>query len=153
MVITNYYINSFFVSIFWLVYVALEYAYTKRNKRTVLSLSRDLAPMQVSVFPLMNKDGLLEKADEVYHMLANEGFTVDWDSSGSIGRRYARADEAGTPLGITIDYQTLEDGTVTLRDRDSWRQVRSETDKLPELLHAYFCHKIDFEGLGQLIER
>jgi glycyl-tRNA synthetase len=136
-----------------LVYVALEYAYTKKKKRTLLSLSRDLAPMQVSVFPLMNKDGLPEKADEVYHMLVDEGFAVDWDSSGSIGRRYARADEAGTPLGITIDYQTLEDGTVTLRDRDSWSQVRSEVDKLPELLHSYFRHKLDFEGLGELIER
>ena len=125
----------------------------KRKKRTVLSLSRDLAPMQVSVFPLMNKDGLLEKADEVYHMLVNEGFTVDWDSSGSIGRRYARADEAGTPLGITIDYRTLEDGTVTLRDRDSWKQVRSEIENLSQLLHAYFRHKLDFEGLGELIER
>ena len=136
-----------------LVYVALEYAYTKRNKRTVLTLSRDLAPMQVSVFPLMNRDGLPEKADEIYHMLVNEGFSVDWDSSGSIGRRYARADEVGTPLGITIDYQTLEDGTLTLRDRDSWAQVRSEEDKLPELLHAYFCNRINFEDLGQLIER
>ena len=136
-----------------LVYVALEYAYSKRNKRTVLSLSRDLAPMQVSVFPLMPKDGLLEKADEVYHMLVDEGFTVDWDSSGSIGRRYARADEVGTPLGITIDYQTLEDGTVTLRDRDSWGQVRSKLSELPSLLHAYFCNKTDFEGLGQPVER
>jgi glycyl-tRNA synthetase len=131
----------------------LEYAYAKQDKRAVLSLARDLAPMQVSVFPLMNKDGLLEKADEVYHMLVNEGFSVDWDSSGSIGRRYARADEAGTPLGITVDYQTLEDGTLTLRDRDSWRQVRSELGKLPELLHAYFCNKIGFEDLGKLIER
>jgi glycyl-tRNA synthetase len=136
-----------------LVYVALEYAYAKQDKRAVLSLARDLAPMQVSVFPLMNKDGLLEKADEVYHMLVNEGFSVYWDSSGSIGRRYARADEAGTPLGITVDYQTLEDGTLTLRDRDSWRQVRSELGKLPELLHAYFCNKIGFEDLGKLIER
>ncbi len=136
-----------------LVYVALEYAYTKRNKRTLLSLSRDLAPIQMSVFPLVNKDGLLEKADEVYHRLTNEGFTVDWDSSGSIGRRYARADEVGTPLGITIDYTTLEDGTVTLRDRDSWKQVRSNIDNLPDLLHAYFRNKIDFEDLGQLIER
>jgi glycyl-tRNA synthetase (class II) len=136
-----------------LVYVALEYAYKQQNKRTVLSLSRELAPMQVSVFPLMNKDGLPEKADEIYHTLVNEGFTVDWDSSGSIGRRYARADEAGTPLGITIDYQSLEDGTLTLRDRDSWKQVRSNADKLPELLRAYFSNKIDFESLGQLIER
>jgi len=136
-----------------LVYVALEYAYTKKKKRTLLSLSRDIAPIQANVFPLVSKDGLPEKAKEVYQMLIKEGFTVEWDESGSIGRRYARADEAGTPLGITIDYQTLEDGTVTLRDRDTWRQVRSEIDNLSELLHAYFRNKIDFEGLGQLIER
>ena len=136
-----------------LAYVALEYAYTKRKKRTLLSLSRELAPIQASVFPLVSKDGLPEKAKEVYQMLIKEGFTVEWDASGSIGRRYARADEAGTPLGVTIDYQTLEDGTVTLRDRDTWRQVRSEINNLSELLHAYFRHKIDFEGLGQLIER
>jgi glycyl-tRNA synthetase len=136
-----------------LVYVALEYAYTREKKRTRLSLPRELAPMHVSVFPLMNKDGLLEKADEIYHLLVNEGFTVDWDSSGSIGRRYARADEVGTPLGITIDYTTLENGTVTLRDRDTWRQVRSKLSDLPDLLQDYFRNKIDFEGLGQLIER
>jgi len=136
-----------------LAYVALEYAYTEKKKRTLLSLSRDIAPIQASVFPLVSKDGLPEKAKEVYQMLINEGFTVEWDESGSIGRRYARADEAGTPLGITIDYRTLEDGTLTLRDRDTWRQVRSEINNLSELLHAYFRHKIDFEGLGQLIER
>ena len=136
-----------------LVYVALEYAYTRENKRTILSLSRELAPVHMSVFPLVNKDGLLEKADEVYHLLVNEGFTVDWDSSGSIGRRYARADEVGTPLGITIDYQTLEDGTVTLRDRDSWKQVRNKLSDLPCLLHDYFRKKINFEDLGQLIKR
>jgi glycyl-tRNA synthetase len=136
-----------------LAYVALEYAYTKRKKRTLLSLSRDIAPIQASVFPLVSKDGLPEKAKQVYQMLINEDFAVEWDESGSIGRRYARADEAGTPLGITIDYRTLEDGTVTLRDRDSWRQVRSEADNLPQLLHTYFRHKLDFEGLGELIER
>ena len=86
-------------------------------------------------------------------MLIREGFTVEWDESGSIGRRYARADEVGTPLGVTIDYQTLEDDTVTIRDRDTWRQVRSEIKKLPELFHAYFRHKIDFEDLGQPMKR
>ncbi|UCC59120.1 MAG: glycine--tRNA ligase [Candidatus Bathyarchaeum sp.] len=136
-----------------LVYVALEYAYTKKKKRTLLSLSRELAPLQMGVFPLVSKDGLPEKAKEVYQMLINEGFTVEWDESGSIGRRYARADEVGTPLGVTVDYQTLEDGTVTLRDRDTWKQVRSKIENLPELLHDYFRNKIDFEGLGQLVER
>jgi glycyl-tRNA synthetase len=135
-----------------LVYVALEYAYTKRNKRKILSLPRDLTPIQASIFPLMNKDGLLEKADEVYHLLVNEGFTIDWDSSGSIGRRYARADEIGTLLGITIDYQTLKDGTVTIRDRDSWLQVRSKIADLSTSLHRYLSNKLNFEDLGQLIE-
>jgi glycyl-tRNA synthetase len=135
-----------------LVYVALEYSYLKKGKRTILCLPRDLAPMQISVFPLMNKDGLLEKADEIYHMLVNNGFNVDWDSSGSIGRRYARADEIGTSLGLTIDYQTLEDGTITLRDRDSWKQVRCKISDLSSL-HNYFNNKLNFEDLGQLIIR
>ena len=136
-----------------LTYVALEYAYTKKKKRTLLNLSRELAPIQMGVFPLVSKDGLPEKAKQVYQMLIKEGFTAEWDESGSIGRRYARADEVGTPLGITIDYQTLEDDTVTIRDRETWRQVRSETDNLSELLHTYFRQKIDFEGLGHLVER
>ncbi len=136
-----------------LAYVALEYAYTKRNKRTLLSLPRDIAPIQLSIFPLVSKDGLPEKAKEVYQLLIKEGFALEWDESGSIGRRYARADEAGNVLAITIDYQTLEDETITIRDRDSWKQVRSQIDNLPDLLHAYFRYKIDFEDLGKLIER
>jgi glycyl-tRNA synthetase len=136
-----------------LAYVALEYAYTKRNKRTLLSLPRDIAPIQLSIFPLVSKDGLPEKAKEVYQFLIKEGFAVEWDESGSIGRRYARADEAGNVLAITIDYQTLEDESVTIRDRDSWKQVRSKINGLPDLLHAYFRYKINFEDLGKLIER
>ena len=85
-------------------------------------------------------------------LLTQEGFTVEFDEAGSIGRRYARADEAGIPLGITVDYDTLKDGTVTIRDRDSWRQVRSQINDLPELLHRYFQGKINFEDLGTLVE-
>jgi glycyl-tRNA synthetase len=77
---------------------------------------------------------------------------VDYDEAGSIGRRYARADEAGIPLGITIDYETLKDETVTIRDRDTWRQVRNHINRLPELLHKYFRHKINFEDLGELVK-
>ena len=136
-----------------LAYVALEYAYTKRNKRTLLSLPRDIAPIQLSIFPLVSKDGLPEKAKDVYQLLLKEGFAAEWDESGSIGRRYARADEAGNVLAITIDYQTLEDDSVTIRDRDSWKQVRSKIIGLPDLLHDYFRYKINFENLGKLIER
>ena len=131
-----------------LVYVALEYAYRIKDDRALLSLPRDIAPIQVGVYPLVSKDGLPEKAREVYKMLLEEGFTVEYDESGSIGRRYARADEIGTPLGITIDYQTLKDDTVTIRDRDSWKQVRTKITDLPRLLREYFRNKIEFEELG-----
>jgi len=135
-----------------LTYIALEYAYRKREDRALLSFPKEIAPIQVGVFPLVNKDGLPEKAKQVYDALLNEGFTVEYDDSGSIGRRYARADEVGTPLGLTIDYQTLEDDTVTLRDRDTWEQVRTEIAKLPMLLHSYFRAKISFRDLGKLVK-
>src|SRR3970282_201912 len=84
----------------------------------------NFAPTQVSVFPLVNRDGLQDKALQVYRCLLAEGLRADYDEAGSIGRRYARADEAGIPLAVTIDYDTLKDDTATLRDRDSWGQTR-----------------------------
>jgi glycyl-tRNA synthetase len=76
---------------------------------------------------------------------------TEYDETGSIGRRYARADEAGIQLGITIDYETLEDDTITIRDRDSWQQVRTKIKDLPKLLHQYFECKINFQDLGSII--
>ena len=134
-----------------LFYVALEYAYNVKDDRVLMSFPRSIAPVQVGVYPLVSKDGLVEKALEVHKLLAEGGFMVEFDETGSIGRRYARADEAGVPLGITIDYDTLSDGTVTIRDRDSWQQVRSQIKDLPELLHKYFQGKINFEDLGVLL--
>jgi glycyl-tRNA synthetase len=135
-----------------LFYAALEYAYGIKEDRVVMSFPRSIAPIQVGVYPLMSKDGLDTKAKEVQRMLANESFMVELDETGSIGRRYARADEAGVQLGITIDYDTLKDNTVTIRDRDSWQQVRTQVKDLPELLHSYFQGKINFGNLGLLIE-
>jgi len=77
--------------------------------------------------------------------------TIRQDLMPSIGRRYARADEVGVSLGITVDYDTLKDETVTIRDRDTWKQVRSRIEDLPELLHKYFRWKINFEELGTSI--
>jgi glycyl-tRNA synthetase len=131
-----------------LFYVALEYAYRVKDDRVVMSFPRTIAPTQVGVYPLVSKDGIAEKAREVHQLLLNEGFAVELDETGSIGRRYARADEAGVPLGITVDYDTLKDGTVTIRDRDTWQQVRSPINDLPELLHKYFQEKINFKDLG-----
>jgi glycyl-tRNA synthetase len=135
-----------------LVYVALEYAYSVKNDRAILSFPRDISPLQVGVYPLVSKDGLPAKALELNKLLVDEGFVTEYDEAGSIGRRYARADEIGIPLGITVDYETLEDDTVTIRDRDSWKQVRSPIKDLPMLLHRYFKWKINFEDLGKLLE-
>jgi glycyl-tRNA synthetase len=134
-----------------LFYVTLEYAYTVKDDRVVFSFPRNIAPIQVGVYPLMGKDGLDTKAKEVQQVLACEGFMTEYDETGSIGRRYARADEAGVQLGITIDYDTLNDGTVTIRDRDSWQQIRTAIKDLPEQLHKYFEGKLNFEHLGSII--
>jgi glycyl-tRNA synthetase len=135
-----------------LFYVAFEYAYSVKDDRTVLSFPRDIAPLQVGIYPLVSKDQLPEKASEVNRMLVDEGFLAELDKAGSIGRRYARADEIGVPLGITVDYDTLKNNTVTVRDRDSWSQVRTRIEDLPRLLQEYFRGKINFEDLGKPTE-
>ncbi len=135
-----------------LFYVALEYAYKVKDDRVVLSFPRCITPIQVGIYPLMSKDGLDTKALDLQKQLTAAGFMTDYDEAGSIGRRYARADEAGVALGITIDYDTLTDDTVTIRDRDSWQQVRTPIKDLPELLHQYFTEKIGFESLGKMVQ-
>jgi glycyl-tRNA synthetase len=132
-----------------LLYVALEYAYRVKEGRAMLSFPRDIAPIQVGVYPLLSKDKLPQKALEVHRMLIDEGFIAEYDEAGSIGRRYARADEVGVQLGITVDYDTLSDDTVTIRDRDSWKQVRTSISDLKTFLHEYFKGMIEFEQLGK----
>ena len=105
-----------------------------------------IAPFSAAVFPLVNKNGLLEKAEEVYRMLKKE-FDVFFDVKGSIGRRYARSDEVGTPFAITIDYQTLEDQTCTIRNRDDTSQVRIKIKDIPSVLLNLIKGKLKFEEL------
>ncbi len=93
------------------------------EERIVLRLDPRLAPTKVAVYPLLRKGGQPEKAHKVREMVQRY-FTVAYDQAGSIGRRYRRQDEVGTPYGVTIDHQTMEDDTVTLRDRDSTKQDR-----------------------------
>lgn len=100
------------------------------DTRNVLKLAYDLAPVKYAVFPLLkNKPELVEKAREVYKELS-ERFICEWDDNGNVGKRYRRQDEIGTPYCITIDFQTLEDGTVTLRDRDTTEQKRIAINEL-----------------------
>jgi glycyl-tRNA synthetase len=135
-----------------LFYIALEYAYGIKDDRVVMSFPRSIAPIQVGVYPLMGKDGLDVKAKEVQKLLACEGFMTEYDETGSIGRRYARADESGVQFGVTVDYDTFNDAAVTLRDRDSWQQIRISIKDLPEQLHKYFQGKLNFEQLGSIIK-
>jgi glycyl-tRNA synthetase len=93
------------------------------RERVVLRLHPQLAPVKVAVLPHLNKDGLPERARALYEEL-RERMPAEFDAGGSIGKRYRRQDEIGTPWGITIDHTTLEDDTVTLRDRDTLEQVR-----------------------------
>ena len=96
-----------------------------------------LAPFKAAVLPLSKK--LNEKAEEVYEMLTKD-FMVDYDDAGSIGKRYRRQDEIGTPFCITYDFDSIEDGCVTVRDRDTMQQERVAIDKLSE----YIAEKIKF---------
>ncbi len=101
------------------------------ERRVVLRLDPRLAPFKAGVYPLLRKDGHPERAQEIRDIL-KEHFPVVYDQAGSIGRRYRRQDEIGTPFGITVDHDTLKDQTVTLRDRDAMTQVRIPVDRLVE---------------------
>jgi glycyl-tRNA synthetase len=109
-----------------------------------------IAPYHFAIFPLVNKDELPKKAEEIYNILKKE-FDVYLDSSGSIGRRYARADEIGTFGNITIDYQTLEDSTITLRERDTTKQIRIKIAELSNVLKN-FLNGEKLETLGKIIK-
>ncbi len=102
------------------------------DERVVLGLHPSVAPIKVAVFPLVKKDGLPEIADRLARELRKAAIPSFYDESGSIGRRYRRQDEAGTPWCVTVDGQTAEDGTVTIRDRDSLEQVRVDTSKVAD---------------------
>jgi len=104
--------------------------------RTVLSLKPKIAPFKVGVYPLLKRKEFIQKSMEVYSMLKTRFLNVFYDESGSIGKRYARADEIGVPLGVTIDHQTLEDNTVTIRFRDTREQIRVHIDKLIEKIQT-----------------
>ena len=93
------------------------------RQRTLLRLHPRLAPVKVAVLPLVNKDGQPERAREIYEEL-RDLMPAEYDTGGSIGKRYRRQDEIGTPWGVTVDHQTMEDDTVTLRDRDTLEQIR-----------------------------
>ncbi len=121
-----------------IVYTILEHAYQEDeidgDTRTYLSLDPSVAPTTAGVFPLVNADGLPDRAQAIVSDLRAAGVSVTYDDSGAIGRRYRRQDEVGTPFCVTVDHQSLEDDTVTVRERDSTEQYRVPIDDLPRIL-------------------
>ncbi len=118
----------------------LSYAYTEEqledgSERTVLKLPAKLAPYKVAILPLLKKDGLPEKAREIMAQL-QEDYMCQYDEKDAIGRRYRRQDAIGTPFAVTVDHQTLEDQTVTIRERDSMQQERVSIDQLDGIIRA-----------------
>ncbi|NHW89379.1 MAG: glycine--tRNA ligase [Archaeoglobales archaeon] len=134
-------------------YAVLEHCYDKDivegEERRVLRLKRWVAPIEVAVLPLLSREPFTTKALEIFSMLKRNGFYADYDDSGSIGRRYRRYDEIGTPFCITVDHQTFEDGTVTIRDRDTTGQVRVLISDLPRILRELFSTERSIEDFGE----
>jgi glycyl-tRNA synthetase len=134
------------------LYAILLYCFVEDKKRgwDWFRFPPKVAPFVAAVYPLVNKDGIPEKAREVFRSLL-QGFDVFYDESGSIGKRYARADEIGVPGTLTVDYQTLEDNTITLRNRDDMRQVRINIKDLKNDL-LKFLEGEKLEKLGKLLK-
>jgi len=134
-----------------MIYVALEHSYAEEEVegeiRKVLRLPPAVAPVQAAVFPLMNRDGLDTIAQTITERLTQCRILTQYDDSGAIGRRYRRQDEVGTPFAVTVDYDTLEDNTVTVRDRDSMEQVRIPIERLPQILSALISGAATFHEL------
>ena len=121
-----------------ILYSVLLHSFTETEEKDYYKFAKVIAPVQVGIFPLVNKEGPREIAQDLTEKIRDAGFTVEYDSSGTIGKRYARADEIGIPLAITVDFDTLEDNQVTVRDRDSEAQERIPIENLKEYLENYY---------------
>ncbi len=137
-----------------ITYSILEHAYDKDvvdgEERRVLRLKRWMAPVQVAVLPLLSREEFEKVAFEITDELKKAGIFTEYDDSGSIGRRYRRYDEIGTPFCVTIDHQTLEDGSVTIRDRDTTKQIRVKREELIPTLKELLSSERDIEEFGEV---
>ena len=133
-------------------YTVMDHSYYEDvvdgEPRSVLRFNPGVAPIEVAVLPLMDRDVLVKPANEILEGLRSKGIRVDYDTSGSIGRRYRRNDEVGTPYCVTVDYETLEQGTVTIRERDSMNQVQVKLEGLSDKLQSLLCGSLKFKDAG-----
>src|SRR2546426_9876034 len=134
------------------LWALLDVTYELGKGRAVLRLPPALAPVDVGVFPLLSKSGMPERAEALYRDLRS-GLDAFYDETGSIGKRYARMDEIGTPFCVTVDHTTLEDGTVTLRERDSTGQIRVPARALGAALQDLIGARTKFADVGPAVAR
>ena len=121
-----------------IVYSVLLHSFKETDTKDYFKFAPSVAPVQVGIYPLVNKEGPREIAIEITDKLRESGFKVEYDVSGTIGKRYARADEIGIPLAITVDFDSLEDNKVTVRNRDSEAQERIAIDEIKDYLEEYY---------------
>lgn len=131
------------------IFALLDIFYKTDKERQYFDFPASLAPFEVSVFPLVNKDGLYEKAKEVFDLLSPH-YKTSFDFSGSIGRMYRRVDEIGVPAMITIDYDTLKDKSVTLREIDTMKQIRVKISDLVKTIEKFLSGD-KLEKLGKVV--
>ncbi len=128
-------------------YSVLLHCFHKEDDRNLLSLPADISPVEVNVLPLVNKEDQVKIALEIRDQLRNDNIIAEYDSSGTIGRRYARSDEIGVPFAVTVDHDTLDDDIVTIRNRDNSKQIRITISNLYQVNKDLTTLKTSFEDL------
>ena len=133
------------------LYAVLELSFAEEKERTLLKLNNKITPFHCGVFPLINKDGMPKIAKDIIKQLKDNWFDVFYDDSGSIGRRYARADEIGVMYCVTVDGDSKKKKTVTIRDRDSMKQIKVKLNKLIPTIKALIYENKKLKNFGKFI--
>ncbi|MBU4086919.1 MAG: glycine--tRNA ligase, partial [Nanoarchaeota archaeon] len=142
---------TFGVERMFLALLCKAYTYDEKRQNIVLKIPAFLAPVKAAVFPLINDEKMEILARDIFNDLKKE-FNVAYDCSGSVGRRYSRNDESGTPFCITIDEKSLRGRDVTVRDRDTTQQIRVKISEIKEVLRKLINSEIEFEKAGKIVE-
>ncbi|MCK9595643.1 glycine--tRNA ligase [Candidatus Pacearchaeota archaeon] len=142
---------TFGIERIFLAILTKAYTYDSERQNVILKIPAFLAPIKAAIFPIVKRDDLEKISREIFNNLKKE-WNVSYDESGSIGRRYARNDEIGTPFCITIDEESIKNKDVTIRDRDTKKQIRVKISELMEVIKKIIAGEINFEKAGKLIK-
>ena len=135
----------------FMIFLLEAYSYDEKRQNVVLKLHPKLAPVKAAVFPIVKKDeAVVSIARKVFDLLRDTDIVCSYDSSGTVGRRYARNDEIGTPFCITVDSESIQNSDVTIRDRDSQKQIRVPIKNLPQVLKNLINGSVVFSSAGKL---